>query len=52
MQTISFNSTNAFLGLGTISICLIAYFGLVALALLLKILIKLTNGKFVSQNAY
>jgi hypothetical protein len=52
MQTISFNSTNAFLGLGTISVYLLAYLGQVILAMFLKIFIKITGIKFIKKKLY
>ena len=52
MQTISFNNTNAFLGLGTASVYLLAYFGQVTLAMFLKIFIKNTGNKFIKKKLY
>ncbi len=43
MQTISFNNTNAFLGLGTVSVYLLAFFAQVILAMVLKIIIMITD---------
>jgi hypothetical protein len=49
MQTISINTTNAFIGLGTISVYLLAYFGQILLAMLLKMLINLTDEKYIKK---
>ena len=43
MQSISFNSRNTFLGLGTVSIILLAYFALVFLVAVFKILIMISG---------
>ena len=43
MQSISFNSRNTFLGLGTVSIILLTYFALVFLAAVFKILIMISG---------
>ena len=48
MQTISFNTTNTFIGLGTVSVYLLGYFSQLALAFTLKIFIKITGEKFVN----
>jgi len=48
MQTISFNTTNTFIGLGTVSVYLLGYFGQLALAITFKILIMITGEKFVN----
>jgi hypothetical protein len=50
MQTISFNSTNAFLGLGTISVYLLAYFAQVIFAMLVKIFKRITDKKFIKKS--
>ncbi len=52
MQTISFNNTNAFLGLGTASVYLLAYLGQVILAMFLKIFIKITGNQFIKKKLY
>jgi len=49
MQTISFDTINAFIGLGTISIYMIAYFGHLAIAFFLKIFKCITGEKFIKQ---
>ena len=50
IQTISFNSTNAFIGLGTVSVYLLAYFAQVALALFLKIIKMITDKKAIRKS--
>ena len=52
MQTISFNNTNAFLGLGTVSVYLLAYFSQVFVAMVLKILSMITDKKYIKKNLY
>ncbi len=52
MQTISFNGTNAFIGLGTVSVYLLAYFAQVALAIFLKIFIMITGNKYIKKKFY
>ena len=47
MQTISFDTINAFIGLGSISVYLLAYFAQVALAIFLKIFIIATGELFI-----
>jgi hypothetical protein len=47
MQTISFNNTNAFLGLGIVSVYLLAYFAQVTHAMVLKILSMITDKKYI-----
>ncbi len=46
MQTISFDNPNAFLGLGTVSVYLLAYFAQVIFAMILKIIIMITDKKY------
>ncbi len=50
MQSISFESTNAFLGLGTISVYLLAYFAQVIFAMLVKIFKRITDKKFIKKS--
>ena len=52
MQTISFNNTNAFLGLGTVSVYLLAYFAQVFVAMVLKILSMITDNKYIKKKLY
>jgi hypothetical protein len=52
MQTISFDYTNAFLGLGTVSVFLLAYLAQVTLAMFLKIFVKITGYKFIKKMHY
>ena len=49
MQTISFNTINAFIGLGTVSVYILAYFGQVALAMILKMFIYVTGEKIIKK---
>ena len=48
MQTISFDTTNTFIGLGTVSLYMLGYFGQLALAFTLKIFIMITGEKFMN----
>ena len=50
MQNISYNYSNAFLGLGSGSIYLIIYFLIIILICLIKFFILITKGKFGGQN--
>jgi hypothetical protein len=52
IQTISFNSTNAFLGLGTVSVYLLAYFAQLSFVMFLKIIIMITDKKYKKKNFY
>ena len=52
MQTISFNSTNAFIGLGTLSVYLLAYFAQLFFAMFLKIIIMITDKKYIKKKFY
>ena len=52
MQTISFNTINAFIGLGSISIYILAYFAHVALAIILKLIIVATGEKIIKKQFY
>ena len=52
MQFISFSTLNTFIGLGSISVYLLAYFGQLALAMILKMLIKITGDKFIKKQLY
>ena len=52
MQTISFNTANTFQGLGTVSIYMLAYFVQVALAIILKMFIKVTGEKYINKQLY
>jgi hypothetical protein len=52
MQTISFNTVNTFIGLGTVSVYLLAYFGQIALAMILKTFDKITGEKFINKQLY
>jgi hypothetical protein len=49
MQTISFNTVNTFIGLGTVSVYLLAYFGKIALAMIFKTFDKITGEKFINK---
>ena len=49
MQTISLNSTNAFIGLGTVSVYLLAYFSQFIFAMFLKIVIMITDKKYIKK---
>jgi hypothetical protein len=52
MQTIAFDTINAFIGLGSISVYMLAYFGQVALAMILKMFKKFTGEKFIKKHIY
>ncbi len=52
MQTISFNNTNAFLGLGTVSVYLLAYFAQVFLTMVFKILSMIKDKKYIKKELY
>ena len=52
MQTISFNTANTFQGLGTVSIYMLVYFGQLALAIILKMFIKVTGEKYINKQLY
>ncbi len=49
MQTISFSNRNAFLGLGTVSIFLLAYFAQVFLAAIFKIIRMMSGDKCIKD---
>ena len=49
MQFISFETTNAFLGLGTVSVYLLAYFAQVFFAMLIIIFKIITDKKFIKK---
>ena len=52
MQTISFNTVNAFIGLGSISVYILTYFAQVALAIILKMFIVATGEKIIKKQFY
>ena len=52
MQTISFNNRNAFLGLGTITVFIIAYFSQVLLAAVFKIISMIYQDKCTKNKVY
>ena len=52
MQTISFNTVNTFIGLGTVSVYLLLYFGQIALAMIFKTFDKITGEKFINKQLY
>jgi len=52
MQTISFNNRNAFLGLGTITVYIIAYFSQVLLAAVFKIISMIYQDKWTKNKVY
>ena len=49
MQFISFKTVNAFIGLETISVYLLAYFGQVAVVIFLKMFICVTGEKYIKE---
>ena len=52
MQTISFSNRNAFLGLGTITVYIIAYFSQVLLATVFKIVRMISGDKCTKNKVY
>ena len=52
MQIITFNTTNAFIGLESISVYLLIYFCQVALSIIVNIFMKVTGEKCIKKNFY
>ncbi len=52
MKTISFDNRNAFLGLGTVSVVLLAYFAQVFLAAIFKIIRMISRDKYIKDKVY
>jgi hypothetical protein len=49
MQTVNYDNTNAFLGLGSTTVYIFVYFANVFAVFALKIYIKITDGKYGGQ---
>ena len=51
-QSISFDKRNAFLGLGTLTVYLLAYFFHLFLAVLLKLIMMISGEKFITKEKF